>query len=840
MKKVFSVTGMTCAACAAHVEKSVKKLGVEDVEVNLLMNRMTVETDIPDGEIISAVEHAGYGASVYGCDGEKCGVAARSSGKAIVGNGGADYSRALLLRFVFSLVFLMPLMYFSMGHMWGFPMGAFDPHKDPASFALIQAVLTTPVLIINGRFFVNGIKALFHRAPNMDTLVAIGSGASYVYGIVLMFVINARMATGDVHGGTEYAMSLFFESAAMILALVTLGKFLEAKSKGKTRSEVDKLLRMRPQTATVIRDGETITVPVDGIAVGDTVVVLPGEYVPCDGRIAVGTSTMDKSAVTGEFVPEEVVAGDTVTSASLNLTGRLEIEAVKVGADTTLSKIIELIENAGGSKAPIQKIADRVSAVFVPVVCALSLVTFVVWLIVGSIGQALTMAISVLVISCPCALGLATPVAVMAGTGRAAAYGVLVKNAEVLQALSSVKIFALDKTATVTEGKPRVTKVVAMHDLSEADVLRIAASLELNSTHPLAKAVTDHAEGAGISFSAAAESEYRIGYGVSGTVDGKKYSLGGDRLVREHGINVESDGAQTMYLICDGVLMGSVTVEDNIKPTSKHAVSLLKRAGARVVMLTGDNDYQARRIASEVGIDEVYCNVLPEDKLNIVEKLKAGGRTAMVGDGINDAPALKAADVGIAIGSGTDVAIEAADVVLVKSDLADVPRAMAVSRYTLRNIKQNLFWAFIYNTLGIPLAAGVLFPLGITLNPMIAAGAMAFSSLFVVCNALRLTVMRFDDKRLERKLGLHGNAAGGNNNVKISDMGGKTNMDIVLKVGGMSCMHCVARVKKALEAVPGVTSADVSLEKGEATVHGACDIDAAVKAVVDAGYDCTK
>ncbi len=839
MKKNFDITGMTCAACATHVEKAVKKAGACEVTVNLMTNRMTVDTELDDGDVIAAVESAGYGASVSG-------AGAQSDKASKAKSATPDESKRLLSRFIASMVFLLPMMYFSMGHMAGLPMGALDPHKNPASFALIQLVLTTPVLVINGKFFIGGVKSVVHRAPNMDTLVSLGSGAAYVYGLVAVFLINSRMVDGDAMGGAELAMSLFFESAAMILTLVTLGKFLEAKSKGKTRSEVDKLLRLRPQTATVVRDGVQTTVAVEEIVVGDTVIVLPGEYIPCDGVITEGATTLDKSAITGESIPEEATAGAAVTTASANLTGRIAVRAEKVGADTTLSKIIELIENAGGSKAPIQKIADKVSAVFVPVVCAVALVALVVWLFVGTVGQALTMAISVLVISCPCALGLATPVAVMAGTGRAAAYGVLVKNAETLQSLESVKIFALDKTATITEGEPRVVRVEAFGAFAgdTQSVLRIAAALESTSTHPLARAVIAAYSG---ETATATDSEYKIGLGVVGRVDGAEYALGSARLMEKFGVTAETDGAQTVLLCRRGELLGAIEVDDEVKPSSKTAIELMRRAGARVVMLTGDNETQAKKIAERVGITEVYCNVMPEDKLDIVEKLKADGKTAMVGDGINDAPALKAADVGIAIGSGTDVAIEAADVVLVKSDLTDVPRAMAVSRYSLGNIKQNLFWAFIYNTLGIPLAAGVLFPIGVTLNPMIAAGAMAFSSLFVVLNALRLTVMRFDDGRLPRKLdGIRrknahklGMDAGASQSVQIYNYGKKGDMGMkVFKVEGMSCMHCVGRVKKAIEGVSGVTEADVVLETGEARVSGEFDISAVVKAVEDAGYAC--
>ena len=838
MKRIFDITGMTCAACAAHVEKAVGKLNVNSVEVSLLLNRMTVDSELDDGEIIAAVESAGYGASVAGDRGDsstKSGTVS-SAAKAL------DYSKTLLMRLVWSLVFLIPLMYFSMGHMVGVPMGALDPHKSPASFALIQLVLTTPVLIINGKFFVSGVKSILHKSANMDTLVSLGSGASYIYGIVLLFVINGQVVSGNVHAGAETAMGLFFESAAMILALVTLGKFLEAKSKGKTRSEVDKLLRLRPQTATVVRDGVEQTIAIDDIVVGDIVIVMPGEYIPCDGVITAGSTTLDKSAITGESMPEEATVGAKATSAVLNITGRVEMRAQSVGSDTTLSKIIELIENAGGSKAPIQKIADKVSAIFVPTVCILALVTLVVWLIVGTVAQALTMAISVLVISCPCALGLATPVAVMAGTGRSAAYGVLVKNAEVLQSIESVEIFALDKTATITEGKPRVIAVKAYGELDgNIDrALCIAAALERTSTHPLANAIIEAANVKGAEQSIAVDSTYKIGYGMVGNVDGVEYALGGARLMHEFGVQVtEDDGASTVYLCKRGVLLGAITVEDEIRPSSRHAIEQLKSIGARVVMITGDGKAQAKRIASKAGITEVYCNVLPEGKLDIVEKLKTQGRTAMVGDGINDAPALKAADVGIAIGSGTDVAIEAADVVLVKSDLGDVPRAMAVSHMTLRNIKQNLFWAFIYNVLGIPLAAGVLYGVGITLNPMIAAAAMAFSSIFVVCNALRLTVMKFDDSRTKTKLKKikhknHDNTS----ELIINDESHGGNMKTILKVEGMSCGHCSGRVQKALLAVEGVTKAEVDLASGTATVEGEFDVTSAIAAVQNAGYDC--
>ncbi len=864
MERVFDITGMTCAACAAHVEKAVKKAGVSNVSVNLLLNRMTVDGDVSDDEIIRAVESAGYGASVHGQG------AAHAEAVGTDKKPKRDYSATLLLRFIWSLVFLLPLMYFSMGHMANFPMGSLDPHVNPVSFALIQLVLTTPILIINGRFFISGVKAVAHRSANMDTLVSLGSGAAYIYGIVSVFLISAASADGNAKAASELAMHLFFESAAMILTLVTLGKFLEAKSKGKTRSAVEKLMRLRPKTARVERDGKEMTVPIDDVRVGDIAIVLPGEYVPCDGEIEEGATTLDKSAITGESIPVEASKGDVVPSAVLNLTGRIKMRATKVGADTTLAQIVSLIENAGGSKAPIQKTADKVSAVFVPIVLGIGIITLIVWLCIADVGKALTMAISVLVISCPCALGLATPVAVMAGTGRAAAYGVLVKNAETLQGLCGVEIFALDKTATITEGKPRVTEVTS-HDGDSSEkrineIIGIAAALERTSTHPLARAIVEAADGSTV----AEKSEYRIGYGVIGTVGGEEYALGNPRLAAEFGVTIEDGGdAQTVYLCKRGELVGSISVNDNVKPTSKAAIAALKKTGARVVMLTGDNERQAKRIAAEVGIDEVYHDVLPQDKLSIVDELKKQGKTAMVGDGINDAPALKSADVGIAIGSGTDVAIDAADVVLVKSDLGDVPRAVAVSHMTLRNVKQNLFWAFCYNTLGIPLAAGALSAVGVVLNPMIAAGAMALSSLFVVCNALRLTVMRFDDAHLQHKLrikrrgaknaldnpsdGDDGNGScndcchdcgcadsGDNNDNENNNEQGEYTMKKVIKVNGMSCAHCAARVRTAIEGVDGVKSVDVDLQKGEAVVKGDFDVDAAVAAVVAAGYEAQK
>lgn len=852
MKRDFDISGMTCAACAAAVERAVKRVGVQNAQVNLLLNRLTVDTDIVDEVIIGAVKKAGYGATARQGDG----VSACKRGEKAANVTHADGASAILYRFIASLIFMLPLMYFSMGHMVSFPMGALDMHHNPMGFALIQMVLTAPIIAINYKFFTSGTRAVLHKSANMDTLVTIGAGAAFIYGLIVTFLISVAQSRGDMNGAFELAENLFFESAAMILTLVTLGKFLESKSKGKTKTEIEKLLRLRPQTATVIRGDAQETISTDDIKIGDNLVVLPGEYVPCDGTITDGTTTLDASAITGESIPVERTVGQKVTSAQVNITGRIVMRAEKVGADTTLSKIIELVENAGGSKAPIQKIADEVSAIFVPIVCVIAVITLIVWLCLGDTSRALTMAISVIVISCPCALGLATPVAVMAGTGRAAAYGVLIKSGETLQALADVKIFALDKTATITMGTPRVTTVKAV-SVDESVLIGIAAALESTSTHPLAQAITQAATERGIKFAPPKQSNYRVGYGVTGEIDGAKCAIGSARLMQECGITVQETDEQTVFVSRNDELIGEITVTDELKPTSKQAISMLKSAGFTVVMITGDNRAQARRIADAVGITEVYCDVLPEDKLQIVKQLKTRGKTVMVGDGINDAPALKEADVGIAIGSGTDVAIEAADVVLVKSDLVDVARAVTVSRMSLRNIKQNLFWAFCYNTLGIPLAAGVLYPVGVMLNPMIAAGAMALSSVFVVCNALRLTVMRFDNAAVAKRLRKTHSRLSGSDIVAAdaySQTDIKTNQDsknnngtkgeenmentLKLKVVGMSCMHCVGRVEKALLSVNGVSSAKVNLESGIAAVTGAFNQADAIAAVKEAGYDC--
>lgn len=805
MVEKYSVFGMTCASCVAHVEKAVNRLdGINRCEVNLISESMTVDFDAniikPQG-IMKAVKSAGYKAKPYS-------------------RNNSDGADTLLIRFILSLALLLPLMYFSMGHMVSFPMGVLDPHKNAIGFAVYQLVLTSVILGINYKFYISGIKAVLHKSANMDTLVTLGAFAAYIYGIVITGFIIA--GGNGLHASAEYAMDLYYESAATIVTLVTLGKFLESKSKARTKSEVEKLVKLKPATATVKRDGEILTINVDDIVVGDTVLIKAGELIPCDGIITSGATTIDSSALTGESIPVEATQGSQVSTATVNLSGAIELEAVRVGADTALSKIIKMVEDAGGSKAPIQKIADKVSGIFVPVVVGISIITLVVWLCLSyPIGFCLERAITVLVISCPCALGLATPVAVMAGTGRAAAYGVLVKNAEVLQRLKDCDIVALDKTATLTEGKPKLDRVNTFSDMTEYDALAIAAALEKTSSHPLANAVTEGASLRSVKVPEAQNVAYEVGLGLTGEVNGVLYALGNEKLAAKYGLAVEaqvnsvglyrlnktgkklkataqtesqneqnassnkvvaavkkiakkvkntamaaangaselikksdenSEGANADNANYTAERVAQLTISDKIKTTSLRAVKLFKKAGMRSVMITGDNSVTAKSTAQEVGIDTVHDSVMPDGKLAVVTELKKEGVTAMVGDGINDAPALKGADIGIAIGSGTDVAIEAADVVLVKSDLVDVARAVTISHATVKNIKENLFWAFFYNAIGIPLAAGVLYAANILLNPMIAALAMALSSLFVVANSLRLTVMRFDDAHLDRKV----------------------------------------------------------------------------------------
>lgn len=753
MRQRFKVFGMSCAACSAGVERAVGRLkGVNNVEVSLVAKSMLCdfdETTVSEKQIVEAVKKAGFKAYP-----EKASEAAQT---AVAGRGNAavadsDGFTPMKTRLIVSLIFLVLLMYVSMGHMIGLPVPSFmHGVKNGVSFAFVQFLLVLPILYVNRKFFVNGFKALWHRVPNMDSLVAVGSSAAVLYGIFAIFMIAYGIGNGDTELAEKYLSGLYFESGGMILTLVTVGKLLEERSKNKTYSAIQKLVDLAPKTAVVIRDGVETEIPVEKIVVGEVILLKPGSSVPVDGEVVEGGGTVDESALTGESMPVEKAAGDRLISASIVKSGAFKLKAQRVGEDTTLSQIVELVRNAASSKAPIGRLADKVSGIFVPVVMGIALVAAVVWLACGATFEfALNAAISVLVISCPCALGLATPLAIMVSTGKCASKGILIKSAEALEQLHDVNTVVLDKTGTVTEGKPSVTDVVPSEYASESGLASLAAALEKNSQHPLSVAVTEYAASNSIEFAAAEDFKNLDGLGVSATVNGQTAYAGNEKLMSENKIDVSSlsscakelagKGKTVMYFACGGKFYGLIAVADKVKPTSKEAVQALKKSGIEVIMLTGDNAVTAAAIKNEVGIDRVEAEVMPADKQRIVSELKnAGKKVVMVGDGINDSPALMQADVGIAIGSGTDIAIESADVVLMKNDLTDVSRAINYSKRTIRNIKQNLFWAFFYNALGIPLAAGALYPLWqITLSPMIGALAMSLSSLFVVGNALRL------------------------------------------------------------------------------------------------------
>lgn len=833
MKQRFKVTGMTCAACSAGIQKTVGKMkGVHSAQVSLMGESMEVdfdETAVSAEQIIGAVEGLGYGASIDdGLAMPECRASAEKSSA-------PDMTKSLKLRFLTSLCFLVPLLYFTMGHMFGAPLPWF--WEEPVNFALVQLVLTTPVLFINFAFFKSGIKAAIKRVPNMDTLVSLGSAASYLYSLVVMFIIGVS----DGERAMDLAMNnLFFESAAMILTLVTLGKWLESRSKKKTGEEVEKLLKLAPETVTVERDGEQVLIPMREMRVGDIVVVKQGNSIPADGQIVFGSSFIDKSAITGESLPVEIGVGDFVTSATVNRGNIIKVRAEKVGEDTVLSKIVKLVKNAGASKAPIEKTVDKIAAVFVPIVLAIALVTLIVWIIVGAVGgdvqisRALNMAISVLVISCPCALGLATPVAVMAATGRGASMGILFKDAEALQNACGIKNVLLDKTATLTEGKPRVTDVVPFGGYAREQILSLAGGLELNSNHPLAECIVEQARAEKIGFMQVSDFSYKSGAGASAVCPSGICRIGNAKLMTENGIEISpcvsvaeklsSEGKTVLYLSVGDTAAALIAVADTLKEGSRDAVAELIAAGIHPSMLTGDAAGAAKAIAAEVGISDVYSEVLPEDKLNIVIQNKKTGMTAMVGDGINDSPALKEADVGVAMGNGTDIAIDSADVVLVGGDLRALGSAVGLSKATVRNIHENLFWAFIYNVIGIPIAAGALYAVGITLNPMIGAAAMSLSSIFVVGNALRL--MRFRPK--------HKAQISAENKIK-----GDERMKKILMIDGMSCGHCSARVENALNAIEGV-HATVELKKKRAVVETEVADDVLIKAVENAGYKVVK
>ncbi len=821
MKLKFTVTGMTCAACSARVEKVTKAVAdVETVEVNLLGGSMVVEakSEAVSQQIISAVQNAGYGTSLAG---EKKAAAPEQPDNGL---------KEMKKRIIGSAVFLAVLMYFTMGHMVGLPVPHWYHGKENALVAgLLQLFLTLPAVFLNRVYYSRGLKSLWHRSPNMDSLIAVGSGAALVYGIAALFRMAYAMGHGDWDTVQFYSENLYFESAAMILTLITLGKFLETRAKGKTGDSIRALMDLRPETAVVLREGAEVTVPADQVRVGDIVVVRSGGRIPVDGTVIEGRASVDQSALTGESVPVEVQSGDSVAAATINTEGYIRFRAEKVGEDTTLQQVIRMVEEAGGSKAPIARLADKIAGVFVPVVMGIALVTFGVWMMAGQgLEFSLTSAISVLVISCPCALGLATPVAIMVGTGKGASMGVLFKNGAALEHLHSVDTVVLDKTGTLTTGKPAVTDILP-GAMQESELISVAASLESRSEHPFAKAILEKAKD--ISFGEAEAFETLPGRGVSGTVGGIRCYGGNRRLMEEQGVTVPnypqlSEQGKTPLYFADatGRYLGAIAAADVLKEDSADAVAAMKRQHLSVVMLTGDNEKTARAIAQKAGIDRVIADVLPGDKANAVKKLQGQGkRVLMVGDGINDAPALVTADVGMAIGAGTDIAMESADVVLMSGSLSGVANAVKLSKATIRNIRQNLFWAFFYNCLGIPIAAGVLFlPFGIQLSPMIGAAAMSLSSVFVVSNALRL--QRFKPELQSAQ--------------KIKEViKEEKSMTTVIKVEGMMCPHCKARVEQVCKAIPGTVDAVVDLQAKNVTVTGDAAVEALKKAITDAGYE---
>ncbi|MGM9681149.1 MAG: heavy metal translocating P-type ATPase [Eubacteriales bacterium] len=829
----YNVTGMSCAACSARVEKAVSAVpGVTSCSVSLLTNSMGVEGTASPDAIIKAVRNAGYGASVKG---------AKSAGKE--DDPLADHETpALRRRLIASLIFLVVLMYFSMGHMmWGWPLPPFY-NDNHVAMGLTQLLLTAIIMVINQKFFISGFKGLIHRAPNMDTLVALGATAAFGYSTYALFAMTRAQADMDMDAVMKYMMEFYFESAAMILTLITVGKMLEAHSKGRTTSALRSLMELSPDSATLLVDGVETVVPVEQVKIGDFFAVKPGERIPVDGTVREGSSAVDESALTGESIPVDKTAGASVSAGTVNRSGYLVCEASRVGEDTTLSGIIRMVSDAAATKAPIAKIADKVSGVFVPVVIAIALVTATVWLIAGqSAGYALARGISVLVISCPCALGLATPVAIMVGNGVGVRGGILFKTAEALENTGKTEIVVLDKTGTITKGQPAVTDLLPAEGVTEEKLLRLAAALEKHSEHPLAKAVLDHAAET-LSDEIPEVSDFTVlpGNGLSARLGGTLLVGGSlrylDSLVtvpddlRDQANRLSEEGKTPLLFAGDGALLGMIAVADVIKEDSPQAVAMLKNMGIRVVMLTGDNERTAKAIGRLAGVDEVVAGVLPDGKEAEVARLCQSGRVAMVGDGINDAPALTRADTGIAIGAGTDVAIDAADVVLMNSRLTDVPAAIRLSRRTLINIRENLFWAFIYNVIGIPLAAGVFIHLlGWELNPMFGAAAMSLSSFCVVTNALRLNFVKIHDPKHDRK-------RFGKNHKKQNKE--NETMEKTLKIEGMMCSHCEATVKKALEAIPGVESAVVSHESGTAVVTLKSEVAdrKLTKAVEGAGY----
>ena len=841
----YSVTGMSCAACSARVEKAVSKVpGVTACSVSLLTNSMGVEGTASPQEIIQAVERAGYGASQKS-GGAKAPTTAEAE-EALV-----DHETPILKRrLIASLIFLVMLMYFSMGHMmWGWPLPSFYEGNHVA-MGLTQMLLTIIVMVINQKFFISGFTSLFHRAPNMDTLVALGATAAFGYSTYALFAMTAVQVAGDLAGVMKYMMDFYFESAAMILTLITVGKMLEARAKGKTTDALKGLMKLAPKTATLLRNGQEVKVPIEQVQSGDIFVVRPGENIPVDGVVEEGSSAVNESALTGESIPVDKAAGDSVSAATLNQSGFLRCRATRVGEDTTLSQIIQMVSDAAATKAPIAKIADKVSGVFVPVVITIAAITTAVWLLLGhDVGFSLARGISVLVISCPCALGLATPVAIMVGNGMGAKNGILFKNAVSLENAGRTQIIALDKTGTITAGEPKVTDILPASDVKEKDLLYLAVSLEQKSEHPLARAILQCGEEKQITPGEATDFQALAGNGLVASCKGKmlyggNYAFISRKLtvpkqLQEAAENLAQAGKTPLFFAQGKQLLGIIAVADVIKEDSPQAIQELRNMGIQVVMLTGDNERTAQTIAKQAGVDHVVAGVLPDGKEAVIRKLKEYGKVAMVGDGINDAPALTRADLGIAIGAGTDVAIDAADVVLMKSRLSDVPAAIRLSRVTLRNIHQNLFWAFIYNAIGIPLAAGVFIPLGLTLNPMFGAAAMSLSSFCVVTNALRLNLFKLHDASQDKK---RDPVSISLETAKIQPKKEQEIMEKTLTIEGMMCTHCEARVKKALEALENVTQAQVSHEKGTAVVTLSADVpnDTLKQAVEAQDYPVTK
>lgn len=846
MKKTFDVTGMTCSACSTAVERAVKKVeGAENVSVNLLSGKMTVELNgATEEQVISAVEGAGYGAALPN----------QSTSSQKRENKAEKSMQGMRKRFIISLIFLVPLMYIAMGEMIGLPLPSFlSGIENAIAFGLTQLILVLPIVFANQSYFKNGFKTFVKRSPNMDSLIALGSLSAVLYGVFALYMMGYGLGHNDMEMVHKYHMDLYFESAGTILTLITLGKYLEARAKAKTSEAVSKLMELAPKTAIVVRNAVEIEVPVSEVVVGDIIRVKPGQSVPVDGVIIEGKSSLDQSAVTGESIPVEKSKGDKVITASINKSGTFLFKAEKVGEETTIAQIIRLVEDANATKAPIAKLADKISGVFVPVVITVAVLSAVIWLIVGATPEfALSIGISVLVISCPCALGLATPVAIMAGTGKGAENGILIKSAEALEIVHKVDTIVLDKTGTITEGKPQVTDIIPFNISREA-LLEIAYSLEKPSEHPLAEAIVEYAKNNSIKEKGIDSFEAVFGQGIKAILEGKQYFAGNTKLLAENKIAFKeyeekisalSDQGKTPLIFADeNNIIGIIAVADTVKATSKAAIDAFKSMGIETVMLTGDNDRTANAIQRTVGIDKVISNVMPQEKEENIRKIQEDGKiVAMIGDGINDAPALARADVGVAIGAGTDIAIESADIVLVRSDLRDSVSAVELSKKVITNIKENLFWAFFYNTLGIPVAAGVLYhAFEIKLNPMIAAAAMSFSSVFVVLNALRLKTFKpkvFNARNSAYSKGTDYSKGSNNNEIIIKEDSEEEVMKKIIKIEGMSCGHCSARVEKALNSIEGV-DAKVDLDKKIAKCKLSKDVDNDVlsKAVTDAGYE---